>query len=748
MTQQNTYKAFPNFLLRSPLLPFNYFKELTSKETISDDDFKKIFERADLKEAIFLATPVLSKELEKWLAGKIEDQNKIERIKNSLLKYIARMSSRATPFGIFAGCGVGEIGSETKIILDDIANNERHTRLDMNYLVALSQDLVKIDNIKRQILFYPNTSIYRSGSQLRYVEFGYVNGSRQHNMMAVDNSVYLQKVLKATERGMLMHDIIEVLVDDENSYKEVAEFVEELIFSQILVSELEPSACGPEFLDHIKSVLIKIENTEELLGLISYIEESLARLDRKIGNDPKDYIDLSNKIQQLGTDFDIKFLFQTDVVLSTDSNVLSSSIIDSVIKGMGLFNKITIPPKGTLLHKFRDAFHERFEDREVSLAKALDVEMGIGYIQNQDILDSSPLIDDLIFPPKEDSSSLKQVDLSHAHTIINKKIFKALLNKDYSVKLLDQDFAGLRENWTDLPDTISCMIEVIIEDGEEKIVLGDAGNSSAANLFGRFCHGDKTLKDYTMRITDMEKKMNESKIIAEINHLPESRVGNVLLRPHFREYEIPYLAKSTLEGENQLKIDDLHISVKNQGNIYLRSLSHNKEVLPRLSNSHNYRSNALPIYHFLGDMQLQHKRSGIGMDLGPFTEDYDFIPRIEYYNLIVSPAMWNINNMDTALLVEKSKSADLLMKEVQLFRNKKTIPQYIMLIESDNQLLVNLENFTSVKMFLNTVKNKTKFRIKEFLFNEEGIVKSKDEKHFHSNQIILSFYNSSKLKND
>jgi hypothetical protein len=748
MSKKNSYKSFPNFVLRAPLLPFNFFEELTSQQNISDDEFKKLFDKAEIKEAVFLATPILFNELEKWLNNKIEDPNKIERLKYSLLKYVSRMSSRATPFGVFAGCSMGTIDSVTKIRLDNISNNRRHTRLDMNYLVALSQDLVKIENIKKQILFFPNTSIYKSGKHLRYVEFEYINSIRQHNMMAVDDSVYLQKVLKATEKGMLMKDIIDLLVDDENSFEEVNCFIDELISSQILISELEPSATGIEFLDHIKSVLLKIKNTDELINLINYIEASLSEMDNRIGNNPKKYIDISNSIKELGTDFDIKFLFQTDVKLSTTSNLLSNSIVDSVKRGMSIFNKLTSPPKETSLHKFKDAFYERFEDREISLAKALDVEMGIGYIQNQEILDSNPLIDDLMFHSKEDLNSFKQIQWSKANSIFHKKITEAFVNKSFSIILSDKDFEELEENWTDLPDTISSMIEIVIINGEEKIIVSDAGNSSAANLLGRFCHGDAILKEHTLSITNLEKEMNETKIIAEINHLPDSRVGNVLLRPHFREFEIPYLAKSTLAIENQLKINDLYISVKNQKDIYLRSVNHNKEVLPRLSNSHNYTSGSLPIYHFLSDMQSQNKRSGIGMNLGPFANDYEFIPRIEYENLILFPAVWNIKELDIALFLDKSKTDSELIQDFRLFRNEKKIPQYVMLIESDNQLLVNLENLLSLKMFLNTVKNKRNFKIKEFLFNESGIVKNHDDNQYHTNQIILSFYNSSKLKND
>ncbi|MDQ8013225.1 MAG: lantibiotic dehydratase family protein [Flavobacterium nitrogenifigens] len=746
MSKENTYKSFPNFVLRAPLLPFNFFEELTSQQDISDYEFKKLFDRAEIKEAVFLATPILFNELEKWLNNKIQDPNKIEKLKYSLLKYVSRMSSRATPFGIFAGCSVGAFDSVTKIKLDNISKNRRHTRLDMNYLVALSQDLAKIENIKKQILFFPNTSIYKSGKHLRYVEFEYVNGIRQHNMMAVDDSVYLQKVLKATEKGMLMKDIIDLLVNDENSFEEVNSFVDELIYSQILISELEPSATGIEFLDHIKSVLLKIENSNDLINQLNYIESSLAEMDNRIENDPKKYIDLSNSVKELGTDFDIKFLFQTDVTLSTTSNLLSNSVADSVKRGMSIFNKLTSPQKNTSLHKFIDAFYERFEDREIPLAKALDVEMGIGYIQNQEVLDSSPLIDDLMFNAKEDLNSYKQIQWSRANSLFHKKIMEAFVNESYNIKLSDKDFEELEENWTDLPDTISTMIEIVIINGEEKIIVSDAGNSSAANLFGRFCHGDTTLKEFTLSITNLEKEMNKTKIIAEINHLPDSRIGNVLLRPHFREFEIPYLAKSTLAIENQLKINDLHISVKKQKDIYLRSVSHNKEILPRLSNSHNYSSSSLPIYHFLCDMQSQNKRAGIGINLGPFANDYEFIPRIEYENLILFPAVWNIKKSGIALFLDKSDAE--LIESFQLFRNEKKIPQYVMLIESDNQLLVNLENILSLKMFLNTVKNKLSFKIKEFLFNESGIVKNHDDNHYHTNQIILSFYNSSKLKND
>lgn len=748
MNKNNPYECFPNFVLRTPLLSYNFYKNLTCDDSISDDVFKDLLKKTKIKEAIFLATPVLFEELQKWLNNELTDLKKIEKLKFSLLKYISRMSSRCTPFGMFAGCVVGKIDVETRIILDDISNNGRHTRLDMNYLVALSQNLVKIENIKKQILFFPNSSIYKSGSQLRYVEYEYISGVRQHHIMAVDDSIYLQKILKASEKGILVKDIINLLVDSNNSLDEVTDFVEELILSQILISELEPSASGPEFLDHIKYILLKLNDTQVQLNIINYVETKLSEIDNHIGNNPSDYIEISNRINELETEFDIKYLFQTDVILKTKSNLLNHSIVDSVKQGLSLFNKISLPPKETLLNNFKEAFYERFEDREVPLSLALDVEIGIGYIQNQDSLDINPLIDDIILPNNVKLNYIRDIKWSKTHSIFQKKLTEAFANNNFCINLTDKDFEELEEDWTDLPDTISAIVEIVILNGKEKILINSAGGSSSANLFGRFCHGDDILKNYTQSITNLERDMNKAKIIAEINHLPESRVGNILMRPVFREYEIPYLAKSILSNDKQLKIENLSLSIKNQKYLYLRSNNYNREVIPRLSNSHNYTSNSLPIYHFLCDMQTQNKRAGIGLDLGPFVNEYDFIPRIEYKNLILSEATWNLKKIDIEHFFRLEENDSELFKELRLFRENKKIPQYIMLIEGDNELLINLENLISIKMFLNTVKSRLNFKVKEFLFYEEGIVRSLDDNEYFTNQIVLSFYNSEKLRNE
>ncbi len=739
------YKNFSKYVLRSPLFSFSFYKKLTQNTILEEEELKKVCADKIIKEAIFLASPALYSEFEKWLRGEIKDQDKSDRMMYSVLKYISRMSSRCTPFGLFAGTSVGEFSDETHIELQDKSKNKRHTRLDMNYLVALSQDIVKNETIRDQLLFFPNTSIYKTGHQLRYVEYTYINSRRIHHIVGVEHSDYLQKVIEKAKPGALLNDLAEILVDDEITIEEARDFIHQLVESQLLISELEPSVSGPEFLDQILPVLKKLKGTEQLISTLEKTQSTLERLDASVGNQTEHYIELSESLKKLDVGFELKYMFQTDMSLSPKANTLERKWLYKVQKAITLLNKITLPPKETLISSFKSAFYERYEDREVSLSKALDVELGVGFLQNQGLGDVSNIVDDIMLPQKDNGKEAKEIRWSPVNTILQKKLVKAIEQNQHCITLTDRDFEDFDENWDDLPDTISTMVEIIKIDGEEKIIMSSAGGSSAANLLGRFCHGDEELYKYTQAIVDIEQQENPDKILAEIVHLPESRVGNILMRPAFRKYEIPYLAKSILDTKNQLPLDDLMVSTSVYGAIRLRSKKYDKEVLPHLTNAHNYSGNALPIYQFLANMQTQNLRSGIGFNWGPLADEYDFLPRVEYKGVILATATWNIIGSEIKPLLDTNKDQNKFIDALATFVASKKLPQFVLLIDGDNELLINTNNTASVKMLLETVKKRSSFRLKEFLHTQENIVKEGEEAY--TNQIILSFYNERKLNN-
>ncbi|WP_430905410.1 lantibiotic dehydratase family protein [Maribacter sp. 2-571] len=737
------YKTFPNYLLRTPLLPINFLKDLTSETNICEDKLKKICEDPIISEALFLASPDLHKEIHKWLNNKLTELKDVIKLKQSVLKYLIRMSSRCTPFGLFAGCSVGQITEHTKIELKEVTQNKRYTKLDMNFLVALSQDLVSIPRVKEQILFFPNTSVYKIGDQLRYVEYNYLNGKRMHRISAVNNSFYLDKVLEIAEEGALLNTLASSIVEDGISFEEAKDFINELVENQLLISDLEPSLSGPEFLEQICSVLSTLDDVNEIHEVLVNANKKLVEIDSIIGNDSKVYLELFEDLKKLGGDYNLKFMFQTDLVLQINENSISTAVSDSINKGLVLLNKISLSRVNTVLDKFIKRFSDRYGEKEIPLSIALDVEIGLGFKQNLESGDVSPLIDDLVLPNPVFQEN-KEVVVSTIDVILRKRLFQALKDNEYVVSLNEKMFEDLDATWNDLPDTFSCKLEMFKINNNEKIKLNYLGGSSAANLLGRFCHGDDAILMHTRNIVNVEERINFDKILAEIVHLPESRVGNILMRPTFRKYEIPYLSKSVKLKDEQLSINDLMISVKAGKRLILRSRKENKEVIPRLTNAHNFSSDTLPIYNFLCDIQTSGVKRHIGFDWGAFADDYEFLPRVEYENLVLEEARWNLSKKCIEPLNSSIEEKDILISEIAAFRKKYRLPQYVLIGHRDNLLVINFNNLDSVSLFLNIANKKSKFSLTEFLFAEDSATKRNGQ--YFSNQIIMSYFNDDKLR--
>ena len=122
--------------------------------------------------------------------------------------------------------------------------------------------------------------------------------------------------------------------------------------------------------------------------------------------------------------------------------------------------------------------------------------------------------------------------------------------------------------------------------------------------------------------------------MAEIVHLPQQRTGNVLMRPVLREYEIPFLGRSSVDPAYAIPVSDLMVSVRNN-TVLLRSKRLNKFIIPHLSNAHNFSFGALSIYKFLCDLQSQNIMTNVGFSWGPLESETLYLPRVTYKNILM-----------------------------------------------------------------------------------------------------------------
>lgn len=155
------YKCFDIFAIRSPILPKSYFNRLTSKGTECIFDIYKLSEHKDI---IDEAIRVSSKSLFEGLHGNITDEKKKKNIKHSLIKYLTRMSTRPTPYGLFAGVGLGRFEKTTNILQTD--DYIKSVEVDHYWIKHIIHQLEKDDQLLLQLRVKWNEICYESGSRI------------------------------------------------------------------------------------------------------------------------------------------------------------------------------------------------------------------------------------------------------------------------------------------------------------------------------------------------------------------------------------------------------------------------------------------------------------------------------------------------------------------------------------------------------------------------------------------------------
>lgn len=719
------YRCFNDFVLRTPLCYF---------DCVRDNWIVKVQDKLVL-ESIYLASPILYDELCKLLDGSIDKGKEYNRIRYSIERYLCRMMTRCTPFGLFAGCSIGEIGSETSIQVDN--SLKRKTRLDMYYLSLLYNTLLRHSSISESIYYYPNNSLYHLKHKYRYVECFHTDGNRKYQLQEIDSTSYLNKILKLSSNGIKLNELIASLVCDEITNEEARHYVHELINSQILVGELYQSLTGD---DYFKRVISLLESTNCEVSLLNNLKGLKRRLDSMDLNESVEistYAEIINNIKLINVPYEKQYLFQVDMVKNLSQSILGEKVIVELKSTMEFLNKLTPLRQNEVLKKFQEDFFYRYEEREVPLMEVLDPELGLGYPSKSMDGDEAPLIEELELPFLK--NTLGNASMSSLEILLLGKMIETLTNGGKEIVLIDKDIDG-NPNWDDLPSTMYTMFNMIRSEKNGLLIQANFfSGSCGAILLSRFAHVDERIKEFVKKIACKEQQLSPDSILAELVYLPESRTGNILMRPHIREYELAYMSDSDLPKDKMLYVSDLLLSVRN-GKLHLRSKRLNKEIVPRLTNAHNFRNHSMPVYRFLCDMQHPYGRNSLFFNWGILEKQLPFRPRVRYKNTILSLASWNIKVVDIKYLFKIADEA-LLLDEIIRWRTQISLPVYVVMPDGDNELFIDWGDFVSVKSLFTIIKHRDIISLKEFIFEPENAV-VKGENGVYVNECIVAFYKS------
>ena len=540
-------------------------------------------------------------------------------------------------------------------------------------------------------------------------------------------------VLQATS-GLTVDEMVCLLANDDSETAEALEYIGQLIDFQFLVSELDATVTGNDEWGRVFSIIDKIPNFKEEITVLKSIRKQLLVLDQTLVPSEENYEAVMDLIEKTSVDYNGKYLFQTDLNTVASANTLSTSSQKKVFQAVRFLNGIQKQKKSENHTSFIKAFTQRYESREMSLATVLDNETGIGYLQNFEMNDTHEILDQFSFKSKVHESVIQS--WSSNDFILEKKLRECILKNEKAVSLSENDFPDFDPTWNNAPATFSVMIEIALHQEKELLSIESSGDVSAAKLLGRFCNGNDAIYNLTNEIVKKEVAYHSGKILAEIVHIPESRTGNILRRPVLRAFEIAYLANSGVKQDYTIDLNDLMISIRNN-KIILRSKKHNTEVIPCLSNAHNYSNKSLPIYHFLCDLQSQDLKPIYSFSWGVLETHYDFFPRVEHNGVLLSKSKWRVSKSE--IMSFYKMDGNQLFEDFSIWRKQRSIPRFVNWAYFDNTLLLDFETNIGIQLFLKSVVNHSKITLEEFLFTAESVVKNANGENF-ANQFILSFY--------
>jgi lantibiotic biosynthesis protein len=725
--------SFSKYVMRTPAFPVGFYFDIL--QNYSPKKLLEVCNNDYFRESIRIASPELLILVDKW-RNDLENTSpeKKTKLEHTLLKYVSRIATRCTPFGLFAGCAVGNFADETHIVVAPTKEYTRHTQFDMHFWVNLLDELSSQETVRKELYYFPNNSLYEIGDYYRFVAYKYVNAKREHSICALRKSELLTVLIQESTNGIKIDAMIDFLAEDDSEKQDALDFILELIDMQFLVSELDATVTGNDEWQRVLTILEKIPSLQQEFDTLEKIKIECIALDAQIVPNEIIYENIKNLIQKMNVAFEEKHLFQTDLNITTQKNTLNKEVSIQVQQALHFLNGIQTKNSSENQMNFIKKFLQRYETREMPLAPVLDTETGIGYLQNTDNNDSHDLLDTFSFTEKKEiMTSQKWIPID---LILEKKLQECLQKNQSCMQLSEKDFPDFDANWNDAPVTFCAMVEISGRDEKQTIAITSSGDVSAAKLLGRFCNGNDEIHTLTNEIVTKENTFYSDKILAEIAHIPESRTGNILRRPVLREFEIAYLSNSGVAKTKNINISDLNVSVQNN-KIILRSKKYNKEVLPCLSNAHSYSRNSLPMYHFLCDLQSQGLKTVPSFSWGILESHYDFFPRVLYKDVILSKAKWLVTK--TELESFSKLDEDSLFTTFLKWRTKRNIPRFVNWVQFDNTLLLDFDNLICVQLFLKSVQNQNKIVLEEFLFAEESLVSNSKKENF-TNQFILSFY--------
>ncbi|WP_144051873.1 lantibiotic dehydratase [Fibrisoma limi] len=724
MKKENELNPF--FVIRLPYRPISDLI-VTAQQSKADNDLTQgrllqtILQQPWAEEALFLASPDL---YQAWLTAIHQPDKLTDSLSSTLWRYVFRWYSRPTPFGLFAGTGVGRLGVQSVIEFNPQAWKPV-SRPDTRILQAVCRALEDDRQIRSQLIYSLNNSLYEANSQYRFSERNGSYTSLKIELSSFPITPDLQTLVLRLRADQPLPFAELVKLYGLEWQREVTEFLHALIDNQFLVSNLSMPVTGQDQTAYILSQLQNLTFQEHTYSILQNAQRQLETQALELNTLQQVHHNLQRLLTAAPESKQTNYAcIQTDLFFYPDRLELESGRIQTISRQLIELLPILQVDQQLPIQDFIDRFRKVYDRQAVDLLTVLDPEVGIGFSPESPLTGS--WLQELPFELPSRSTQI-----SSAFDNLREALYsRYTLSQQHELEITDQDINQMKQNRRIIPLPPLWYLHGEFYESRKQSDWRFAFNSSAtlspAFFFGRFCHGHAQLEELTKQLSDWEQQQFPDDILAEIVHLPTQPLtaGNVVARPILRAFEIPYLTPAGVCAEKTINLQDLLVSVRANGEIVLHHKPTGRRIRPRLSNAHNPALGD-EIYQFLAYVHRSESQA-LAWSWGSFSQ-LPRLPRLRYKNFILNPAQWTIRK--TAVGLTQPLTIDTLRAVYQL-------PRFVQLIEGENKLLLDLAFRPGASLLLDAVDKHEKIVLKEWLGESYNPWLKQGNNHYISEVII------------
>lgn len=638
-----------------------------------------VWARRPVAEAVAIASPVLARQIDAVLAGQSVGAGQVRRMALSLARYLARMRSRATPFGAFAGVSTARFGPRTSVRWRE--THQARTRADAVWLAHVIARLEACTDLRRRLPVQINDLAIVRGERLVVPWAAHATADRPPSEISVRHLPVVQRVRELATSPIRVDALVGKIAAEYPgaSVAALEMLVGELVTRSVLISSLRPPSTAGDPLSYLLDRLDEVDatnlpQTQALAGELRTIHDTLEEVDSA---DPwprgRGRRAIAARMRKVSDAVDQPLT--VDLRLGA-TVVLPQAVAEEAAEAAGALIRLSSAPTGN--SSWRE-YHGRFLSRYgpgtlVAADQLVDPTTGLGFPRHFTRSGARELTvrDEALL------AVAQQAALDGAgEVVLDEKRLQTLAAE------ADQRPVSPVDLWVDVRATTTAALD----SGDFTMAVRGFGRA-AANT-GRF-----------LALMDEPDRQQLSTLYAELPTAVEGALAVQLSFPprQVRQENVvrvprvlPDMITLAEHGEpdtHRIRLRDLAITA-DQHRLYVVSLSRRRVVEPMLPHT-GARHTMPPLARLLLEIPRSAHPQVMSFHWGA-ASGLPFLPSLRYGRSILAPARWRLHPAD---LPGSTASPGDWGTTLDTMREQRRLPTSITVGSGDQQLRLSLDEAT------------------------------------------------------